>query len=69
MGKITKSGVGEGEMVRTELSNLNKLIVHFFDARQRKRCFGCAETPKKRVQGDSKSPCRSPGLCAFCRDV
>jgi len=21
---------------------------------------------KKRVQGDSKSPCRSLGLCAFC---
>ena len=21
---------------------------------------------RKRVQGDSKSPCRTPGLCAFC---
>jgi len=52
--------------VRTKLFNHSYFVVHFFDARQMKRCFGYAETRRKRVQGDSKSPCRSPGLCALC---
>ncbi|MBQ8718413.1 MAG: hypothetical protein IJY66_04035, partial [Clostridia bacterium] len=44
---------GEIWNVRTGLSNLNNIVVHFFDARQMKRCFGYAETQRKRVQGDS----------------
>jgi hypothetical protein len=34
--------------VRTERSNLCGFIVHFFVKRQMKRCFGCAETQRKR---------------------
>jgi hypothetical protein len=36
-------------IVRTELSNFNNFVVHFFDTRQMKRCFGCAETQRKRA--------------------
>ena len=46
-------------MVRTGLSNLDKLIVHFFDARQRNE-------PKKTCVRGVHSPYVSPGLCAFC---
>ena len=37
--------------MRTKISDFNWFVVYFFDARQMKRCFGYAETQRKRVQG------------------
>ena len=45
--------------MRTELSNLNKLVVHFFDTRQRNE-------PKKTCVRGVHSPYVFPGLCVFC---
>ena len=33
--KSPRKAWGEGEMVRTERSNLNRIVVHFFETRQR----------------------------------
>jgi hypothetical protein len=57
--RLRREGRRKGEIVRTKISNCRRLVVHFFDTRQRNE-------PKKTCVRGVHSPYVSPGLCVFC---